>query len=128
LTEWAKEYGPVFSLKIGRGTMIVLSSASHATELLDKRSAKYSNRPASYIMGGMVFGGDHPMFMNPDERWKLRRRLYADVFQESRCAKEHSQLIDAETTQLLRDLCTDPADFMVHPGRLSNSLTMSLGA
>lgn len=107
--------------------MIVLSSASHATELLDKRSVKYSNRPSSHIVGDLVFGGDHPMFMNPDDRWKLRRKLYAEILQETRCAKEHVRLIDAETTQLLRDICQAPNDFMVHPGRLSNSLTMSLG-
>ncbi|CAK4032112.1 Cytochrome P450 [Lecanosticta acicola] len=125
-TRWAKQYGPVFSLKIGHGTMVVLTSASHATELLDKRSGKYSNRPSSHIIGELVYGNDHPMFMNPDDRWRLRRKLYAEILQETKCAQEHTRLIDAETTQLLRDLCVEPDSFMAHPGRLSNSLTMSL--
>lgn len=32
MKEWANEYGDIFSLKIGSGTMIVLSSAEHVSE------------------------------------------------------------------------------------------------
>ncbi|KAL8786715.1 MAG: hypothetical protein Q9195_008090 [Heterodermia aff. obscurata] len=106
--------------------MVVLTSAIHAIQLLDKRALHYSNRPPSYIVGHLVFGGDHPMFMDADERWKLRRKLYFQLLQESRCNKDHISLIEAEASQLVRDVCLEPTSLMYHPGRYSNSITMSL--
>ncbi|KAI0469314.1 cytochrome P450 2D18 [Xylaria cf. heliscus] len=125
-SKWAKAYGSIFSLKLGRGTLVVLSSAVDAGRIMDKRSLHYSNRPSSYVVGDLVFEGNHPMFMNADERWKLRRKLYYDMLQESRCNKEHIGLLEAESAQLVRDICLHPADLMLHPGRFSNSITMSL--
>ncbi|XXH01658.1 hypothetical protein Hte_008018 [Hypoxylon texense] len=93
---------------------------------MDKRSLHYSDRPPSYVVGHLVFEGNHPMFMNSDERWKLRRKLYHQVFQESKCNNEHIALLEAESSQLVRDIVLDPTALMHHPGRYSNSITMSL--
>ncbi|KAJ5952079.1 uncharacterized protein N7479_010492 [Penicillium vulpinum] len=126
-TQWAKEYGPVFPIKIGRrGMMVVLTSAYHATNIMDKRSAISSNRPPSFLLGNLVFSGDHPMFMDANERWKLRRKLYFQLMNEARCNTEHIPLLDAEATHLLRDICLDPDSFMQHPSRYSNSIVMTL--
>ena len=67
------------------------------------------------------------MFMNADAPWKLRRKLYHQLVQEARCDKEHVPLLEAESSQLVRDLCLNPGALMVHPGRFSNSITMSMG-
>ncbi|KAI1083643.1 cytochrome P450 2D18 [Whalleya microplaca] len=125
-TKWARSYGSIFSLKIGQWPMIVLSSAVDAGRLMDKRSLHYSNRPPSYVIGDLVFNGNHPMFMNADERWKLRRKLYHQILQESICNKEHITLLEAESSQLLRDIALDPGALMLHPGRFSNSIMMGI--
>ncbi|KAL4784752.1 cytochrome P450 2D18 [Aspergillus varians] len=125
-TEWAQKYGPILPIRIGRGTMIVVTSPLHAVQILDKQAANTSHRPPSYILGDLVFRGDHPMFMDADERWKLRRKLYFQLVNEARCNSEHVRLVEAETTQLLRDICLEPDALMLHPGRLSNSIIMSL--
>ncbi|KAI3322745.1 cytochrome P450 2D18 [Xylariaceae sp. AK1471] len=125
-TKWAQSYGSIFSLKIGRWPMIILSTAVDAGRLMDKRSLHYSNRPASHAIGDLVFEGNHPMFMDANERWKLRRKLYHQMLQESRCNKDHVSLLEAESSQLVRDIALSPSDLMLHPGRYSNSITMSL--
>ncbi|KAI1124391.1 cytochrome P450 2D18 [Nemania abortiva] len=125
-TKWAQSYGSIFSIKIGRWPMIVLSTAADAGRLMDKRSLHYSNRPPSYAIGDLVFQGNHPMFMDANEAWKLRRKLYHQILQESRCNKEHVKLVEAESAQLLRDIALAPNDLMLHPGRYSNSITMSI--
>lgn len=107
--------------------MVVLSSAVDAGRMMDKRSLHYSDRPPSHIIGDLVFRGDHPMFMNADERWKLRRKLYHQMFNENRCNKEHLSLVEAESSQLVHDLALSPESLMLHPGRYSNSITSSLG-
>ena len=55
--KWARQYGPVYSLIIGTTTLIVLSSDSAVKDLMDKRSAIYSDRPESYIGQDLCSGG-----------------------------------------------------------------------
>ena len=126
-TEFAKIYGPIFSLKVGSGTMVVFNSAKPAIEVMDKQSLLSSNRPPSYILAQRVFRGNHPMYMAPADRWKLRRKLYHQVLQESVVNKIQVPIVEAESWQLIRDICSKPKDLMLHPGRYSNSVTMSLG-
>ncbi|KAI1800125.1 cytochrome P450 [Daldinia bambusicola] len=126
LSQWAKEYGPIFSLKAFHGNIIVLNSAYLASELFIKRSAYYSNRPSLYVLDKLIFNGDHMMFMNADGRWKLRRKLYYQLMSPSRCDNDHSSMIEAEIVQTLKDLFVEPSALMNHPGRLSNSIIMSL--
>ncbi|KEY67011.1 hypothetical protein S7711_04695 [Stachybotrys chartarum IBT 7711] len=126
LANAAKKYGPVLSLKVGSSNMVVLSSGYHVTQLLDKRSSTYSNRPPSYIVGGQVFGNDHPMMMNADERWRHRRKLYFRLLQESKCNGQHINVVEAEAAQLVQDIILEPESLMNHPGRYSNSIIMTL--
>ncbi len=55
--KWARQYGPIFSLIIGTKTFIVLSSDTTVKDLMDKRSAIYSDRPDSYIGQDLCSGG-----------------------------------------------------------------------
>lgn len=43
--KWTKKYGAMFSFKVFGSPTIVINSARAATELLEKRSANYSDRP-----------------------------------------------------------------------------------
>ena len=42
-------YGDIYSLKIGPGTAVVLSSATAVREIMDKFSAATSDRPPTHI-------------------------------------------------------------------------------
>ncbi|KAF3480833.1 cytochrome P450 2D18 [Arthroderma uncinatum] len=125
-TEWAAEYGPIFSLKVGPSTVVVLSSPYMIKQLVDKQSATYSDRPKFYIADHLVMQGDHLMFMSPDPRWRRGRKLYHQYFNESMCEKKHVCVQNAEAVQLLRDLYIQPDDFMGHCKRFTNSTIMSL--
>ncbi|KAI0146387.1 cytochrome P450 [Xylariaceae sp. FL1272] len=126
LNEWSDTYGPFFSFTIFHGTMIVVSSAACAIELFTKRSANYCNRPPLYVIEQLVFAGDHTMLMNADSRWRLRRKLYSQLLNASKCDNKHLSLVDAEISQTLKDLIADPAGLMLHPGRMSNSIILVL--
>ena len=54
---WAREYGPIFSLILGTTTLIVLSSDTAVKDLMDKRSAIYSDRQDSYVGQELCSGG-----------------------------------------------------------------------
>uniref|UniRef100_A0A1J3GJ33 Cytochrome P450 83A1 n=3 Tax=Noccaea caerulescens TaxID=107243 RepID=A0A1J3GJ33_NOCCA len=43
--EWAKKYGPILSYKIGSRTMVIISSAELAKELLKTQDVNFADRP-----------------------------------------------------------------------------------
>jgi cytochrome P450 len=126
MTDLARNYGGIFSLKRFSGTIIVLSDWGYVKSLLDKRSAKYSHRPKS-LVSDMITGGHHILMMDYDETWRVVRKLIHQTLMETRCDKEHYILQEAEANQMLYDFMTKPEENMLHPKRYSNSITMSIG-
>ena len=61
--KWAQEYGPIYSLILGTRVMIVLSSAEVIKDLMDKRSAIYSDRLDHYVPQTLVSGGMRLLLM-----------------------------------------------------------------
>jgi len=89
--EWAEQYGGVFSLKFGPGTMIVLADRKAIHELLDKRGNIYSERPFNYI-ASLVTHGDSFAFMDNTPQWRSQRKIAAHNFSvrwlPPQCARE----------------------------------------
>ncbi|PNY24206.1 Fumitremorgin C synthase [Tolypocladium capitatum] len=125
-TEWAKQYGGLYSLKFGSGTAVVITDRRIIKELIDKKSAKYSDRPTSYISGNLMTSGDHLLVMQYGQQWRTFRKLIHQYFMESVVEKRHVEVQNAEATQMLRDMCVRPDQHMRHPKRYSNSIIMSL--
>ena len=124
--QWAQEFGEIFSLKLGSGTAVVVSSPRLIKELVDRKSSIYSNRPASYVSYDLITRGEHLLVMQQGPKWKLFRKLLHQQFNEGRGEREHIKLQDAEAVQMLRDFVVQPEQLMVHPKRFSNSIIMSL--
>lgn len=62
-TKWAKQYGGIYSLKLGTGNAVVLTDRRLVKELVDKKSAIYSERPRSYV-AELISGGDHILLVS----------------------------------------------------------------
>ncbi|KAF4303650.1 hypothetical protein GTA08_BOTSDO14230 [Botryosphaeria dothidea] len=107
VTEWAKEYGSIYTLKRFTNTTFVISDPTMIKELLDRRSSLYSHRPASF-------------------EWRKIRKMIHQYFMEPICEKQHVRLQNAEAIQLMHDFLVSPQDHMEHPKRYSNGITNSL--
>jgi hypothetical protein len=125
LTKWAQQYGGMYSLKIGSGNMIVLTDRRLIKELVDKKAA-YNSRASNYV-GNLITGSNHALLIPSSTQQRNYRKVMHQYFMESRCEQHHIHLQDAEAAQLLRDLVEDPAHFMMHTYRYSNSTVMSIG-
>ena len=62
-SKWAKQYGEIYTLKLGTGTAAVITSKRLVKELTDKKSSIYSERPKSYV-AKLISGGDHILLMD----------------------------------------------------------------
>ncbi|KAL0567565.1 hypothetical protein V5O48_014425 [Marasmius crinis-equi] len=123
-TEWARQYGDIYSLKVTSGTAVVLTGTEVVKELMDKRSATTSDRPSSH-MAEKVTGGMNMGFEPYSERCKISRRAVHAVLTPSAVAA-HFPIQRAEATQALYDFLKTPNDFYTHILRTSNSIIMSV--
>ncbi|KAK5069485.1 hypothetical protein LTR64_008166 [Lithohypha guttulata] len=124
-TEWAKQYGGIFSLKLGPGTAIVLTDRKYVKQLIDKRSSIYSDRPHSYVSHNLITGGDHVLICHYGRVWQQYRKQINQFFKESIVDKDHLPVQNAEAVQFLYDMMHSPQDHMMHPKRFSNSIACS---
>ncbi|KDQ57266.1 hypothetical protein JAAARDRAFT_35893 [Jaapia argillacea MUCL 33604] len=123
-TEWAQVYGDVYSLKIGPGTAIVISSAEAVRELMDKRSATTVDRPPNF-MADAVTGGLNMVLARYTEEWRILRRTASAVLTPNASAR-HLHIQRAEAAQLMYDLLQAPQGFYTHIRRYANSVMMSI--
>ncbi|KAF9050938.1 cytochrome P450, partial [Rhodocollybia butyracea] len=72
--QWAKVYGDIISINIMGKHVIVLNSVRSASDLLQKRSRLYSDRPE--LAAATLLGWDYNLaFMQySDPRWKRQRK------------------------------------------------------
>ena len=77
--EWAQIYGPVFSLKLGPSTMIVLCDRKAVHDLVDKKGSIYSDRPKNTV-AQIVTKGHSFAFMDGTPKWRAQRKVVAHNF------------------------------------------------
>ena len=68
-SEWAKQYGGLYSLKLGTGTAVVITDRRLVKQLIDKKSTLYSDRPKSYV-ANLISSGDHILLMAHGQQWR----------------------------------------------------------
>ena len=122
--EWSKKYGPIFSLKYGMNTIIILGNHQAARDLLDKRSGIYSSRPRVVMGGECVSKGLRTLLMPYGPQWRLHQRLQASYL-NIRISQAYCELQDVESKQLIYEMLST-SDFSDRYHRYSSSLIFAL--
>jgi len=126
-TQWGREYGDVVHVSALGQHIIILNSSEAANDLLDQRSAIYSDRP--YI----------PMFHEPglmDQGWNFVMKRYSVVWRRHRRlfsqhlnATSARAFFDKQTTAihiLLRSLLSSPTEFEMHLKHASAGIILGI--
>jgi cytochrome P450 len=74
LKEWSDQYGKIYSMKIGKGTVIVLNDRRAVHELIDKKSAIYSERAFDHN-ADVALGQENFAFMHTTPLWRAQRKI-----------------------------------------------------
>ncbi|KAF7366196.1 putative cytochrome P450 [Mycena venus] len=123
-TEWARQYGGIYSLKLGTSTVVVLTDAVAARELLDKQSETTSDRPKFYI-AELVTQGKHMTVSHYNSTWKTMRKAVTTILTQKAVA-EHLPIQYAEAIHLAYNLLRAPQDFYTEVQRFSHSVILSV--
>ncbi|KAF4953618.1 hypothetical protein FGADI_5954 [Fusarium gaditjirri] len=123
--KWADEYGPVYSLILGTKPFIVLSSAQAVKDLLDKKSALYSDRQEMYVGQILGSGGLRLLMMGYGPTWRSFRKLVHSLLNVT-TAKSYVPYQDLENKQMLYEMIVQPDQFLQSIRRYSNALTITM--
>ncbi|KAJ7154753.1 putative monooxygenase [Mycena filopes] len=103
-SEWAKTYGSVVYADVVGQPLILLNSPKAAMELLDGRSAIYSDRPRNLISCGYA----ETFAMKPyGDDWRRQRKIVAQDFSQSGTTRYHA-IQEREARKLVWGLLNDP--------------------
>ncbi|CAE6462369.1 unnamed protein product, partial [Rhizoctonia solani] len=110
---WSKQYGDMFYLSIFGKPLIVVDSMKIASDLLEKRSAKYSERP-TFQMAGETMGWSLSVVLSQyGDRLKRYRKLLQTVLGPS-SAPNFRQLQLQEARQFALRMIKTPEDLVQH--------------
>jgi cytochrome P450 len=122
--DWHKKYGPIFSLKLGLETVIVLGDHHTSKELLDKRGGIYSSRPRAIIAGECMTKGLNTSLLPYGSQWKIHNRVQTALL-NPRMAQHYQLLHDQESKQLVHAMLSTN-DFVPQFNRFAISTLFGL--
>ena len=106
--------GDICSVTVLGQTLVILNSAKAASDMLDKKSAIYSDRPVLQ-MGGELVGWKNTMVLLPySDRFRRYRRLFHSLIGTPSAVKRFHPSEEIETRQFLRRVLMNPDDVSSH--------------
>ncbi|KAH8901190.1 putative cytochrome P450 oxidoreductase [Thozetella sp. PMI_491] len=123
--EWARQYGPVFSLKVGPSNIVVLCDRKAIHKLLVEKGSIYSDRPPSYV-GKLLTQGDHLALEQMDATWREKRKVISHNFSPKQLDEKHYKVQEAEATVLMTNLLDNPDNFYQDIRRYTASVVTSI--
>ncbi|QUC19183.1 uncharacterized protein UV8b_03424 [Ustilaginoidea virens] len=134
LDRWARRFGALYSVWLGRQLVVVISSPDVAKDLLVTRGAVCSSRKDMYIKSRCVFAGRGVTATPYNDMWRKHRRI-ANAWLHQKAVDRFSSVFDKEATDMVRCLLEASRDgsALVNPqpfaGRcsLNNMLTVVFG-
>ncbi|KAJ7627403.1 cytochrome P450 [Roridomyces roridus] len=106
--EWAKTYGDVMYLEVLGNPMIVLNTEQVAVDLLNKRSAIYSDRP-QFTLYEMIGWSTTLSLMPYGKRFNVHRQLHNAYLNRTKC-REYRPMQTLEARTLAKNLLESAPD------------------
>ncbi|THH18294.1 hypothetical protein EW146_g2667 [Bondarzewia mesenterica] len=123
--EWTDKYGPVYTLRHGRRTIIVIGRNDAALEIMEKEGAHTADRPRAVAGGEMISGNMRLLLIGVGDRFrKLRKALHSQLQPKIVPTYEPLQRLNAKV--LVHDILDNPEAHCEHAKRFSASVILSL--
>lgn len=118
-------FTPSYTLKMGSNYWVFMNSHRVASEILDKRGAKYISREKLPMPGDVASGGKRVVFMPYGDLWKWERKVMHEIIGPGN-RDVFAPLQDTESRALLYQYLTEPDRWNHVNARYASSLIMNL--
>ncbi|OBZ67817.1 O-methylsterigmatocystin oxidoreductase [Grifola frondosa] len=107
-----EKYGDIVHVRVMGKSIIIAGTPEVAMELLEKRSANYSDRPTSAAIP--LFGCEWVVGLLPyGQRWRRARQILHQYFNH-RMVQNYREIQTQDTVRFLQDLLADSTRFEYH--------------
>ncbi|KII86265.1 hypothetical protein PLICRDRAFT_164703 [Plicaturopsis crispa FD-325 SS-3] len=108
--EWGKKYGDICFVTIFGKPIIILNTAKAAIDILEKKSAIYSDRP-TFLMVGELAGWNDMLVLSPyGEKSRLHRKLLYKTIGTAKSVQRLVPIAEAETRRFINRVISKPED------------------
>ncbi|THV05169.1 cytochrome P450 [Dendrothele bispora CBS 962.96] len=122
---WTQQYGPVFSLRQGLTTIIVVGRLQAAIDIMEKEGVNLTDRPTSIAAGETLSGGMRVLLTPAGDRFKkLRKALHAHL--QPKSISSYHPVLTKTARQHMLDIVQDPSRHQDHAKRYAAAVVMAL--
>lgn len=106
LQRWAKQYGPVFQIRLGWENHVYVNDPAAVKDIFDRQSAVTSGRQPFPVLSDIMSGGKRVLFMTHNKEWRaLRGVVHQLLMPKASATFMPSQEFEAK--QMLSDILHD---------------------
>lgn len=106
--------GPISSVTIFGQTLVIVNSVVTATDMLDKKSSNYSDRPILQ-MGGELVGWKHGLVLLPlGQPFRNSRKFFHQVIGTPSAMMKYLPSTELATKRFLKRVLTKPEEISDH--------------
>ena len=106
--------GNIVYISVAGQPLVILGSAEVANEMLDKKSAIYSDRPVMEMAGELSGFNNWTGFLAYGPRWKETRKYMHHAIGTRESLTEFGPLFESETRKFLKAVLRDPQNAQRH--------------
>ncbi|KAG8751025.1 hypothetical protein FRC12_012642 [Ceratobasidium sp. 428] len=125
-SQWSKIYGDMFYLSVFGKPLVVVNSFKIASDLLDKRSSKYSERPTFQMAGELMGWSKSVVLSQYGDRLKRYRKLLQSVL-AGRAALRFRPLQTQEAHRFASRMAQTPENLVQHIRHNAAAVIMKIG-
>ncbi|KAF5325182.1 hypothetical protein D9619_009907 [Psilocybe cf. subviscida] len=126
LIEFSNGIGDIVSVSIMGRRIVVVNSAKIASEMLDRKSAVYSDRPVMQMAGELVGWRDALPCLPYDHRFRNQRKMIHQVIGTHAAVSSFHPMLEAETRGFLKKAMEKPSDLLGHIRKTTGAVVLRL--
>lgn len=119
IKQWGQKFGSLIYARFFRRHTIMINSMEVAQDLLEKRSANYSDRPPFILHSELMGWKSMLVHARYGDKFRTARKWTHDAFSAKPALKTYIPLQQRETYILLNLLIDAPQDFVAHFARFT---------
>lgn len=111
---WLSSLGDICSVTVLGQPLIILNSAKAVIDILEKKSAIYSDRPTLHMGGELVGWKNTLVLLQYGDRFRRYRRLFHKLIGSQAAMKAFLPIEELEARRFLRRVLMKPEDLAAH--------------
>ncbi|CAA7260281.1 unnamed protein product [Cyclocybe aegerita] len=124
--KWGETWGDLCSVTVLGQPLVIVNSAKVASDMLDKKSAVYSDRPVLQMAGELVGWKNTLVLLPYSDRFRRYRRLFHSLIGSHAAVERFFPSEELEARRFLRRVLAKPDDLAAHVRKTAGAVILRI--